>query len=192
MNRVIAAYRHLLRRFRGRVHIELTMGDITTMDVDAVVNAAKASLLGGGGVDGAIHAAGGPAILKDCKALRAYQYPNGLPVGEAVVTTAGRMHADWVIHTVGPVYDPAKNQSALLRSCYTSALAVADNLGARTIAFPLISAGVYGWPIGDAIHQALAAIRAAKTSVETVWLVLYDESTYRQACSIYLDRHFRV
>lgn len=181
------------RWFRRPVRLELAVGDITKFPVDAIVNAAKASLLGGGGVDGAIHAAGGPAILKQCKALRAYQYPNGLPIGEAVVTTAGHMLARHVIHTVGPDRRIGQVDPALLRACYTNSLKLADNLGARTIAFPLISAGVYGWPVGDAIHQALAAIRSARPShVKTVWLVLYDESTYRQACSIYLDRHFQV
>jgi O-acetyl-ADP-ribose deacetylase (regulator of RNase III) len=163
------------------VQIELVEGDITEQAVDAIVNAANSSLLGGGGVDGAIHRKGGPTILEECRALRATRYPDGLPAGEAVATTAGNLAARWVIHTVGPVYDPARDQSATLRSCYTRSLAVADELGAASVAFPLISAGAYGWPLGDAIGQALGALRGAGTAVEEARLVLFGMQTFAAA-----------
>jgi O-acetyl-ADP-ribose deacetylase len=169
------------------VRIELVQGDITEQAVDAIVNAANSSLLGGGGVDGAIHRKGGPAIVEECRALRASRYPDGLPAGEAVATTAGDLAARWVIHTVGPVYDPVREQSASLRSCYTSSLAVADELGAATVAFPLVSAGAYGWPLGDAIGQALAALRAADTSVAEARLVLFGDETFATAQRILDD-----
>ncbi|WP_448626721.1 O-acetyl-ADP-ribose deacetylase [Geodermatophilus sp. URMC 64] len=136
-------------------------GDLTEADVDVVVNAANPGLLGGGGVDGAIHAAGGPAILAECRALKE-RLPGGrLPRGEAVATTAGRLPARWVVHTAGPIWSATQDRSAVLRSCYTSSLRVADGLGARTVAFPAISAGVYGWPLDDAARQAVAAVRSA-------------------------------
>ena len=156
-------------------------GDITAQQVDAVVNAANSSLLGGGGVDGAIHAAGGPEILAECRALRSSTYSSGLATGQSVATTAGRLPARWVIHTVGPVYSPAEDRSATLRSCYTTALAVADELGARAVAFPLISAGVYRWPLTDAVDHAIAAIRSADTSVDDVRMVLFSEEAYAAA-----------
>lgn len=161
--------------------ITLVVGDITRQKVDAIVNAAKSSLLGGGGVDGAIHLAGGPAILEECRAWRTRLPSHGLRPGLAVHTTAGNLPAEWVIHTVGPRFDADDDRSAVLRSCYTEALRVADTLGVRTVAFPLISAGVYGWPKEDAIVQALTAIRAADTKVESVRLVFFDEPTYRIA-----------
>jgi O-acetyl-ADP-ribose deacetylase len=163
------------------VRIELAQGDITEHAVDAIVNAANSSLLGGGGVDGAIHRKGGPAIVEECRALRASRYPDGLPAGDAAATTAGNLAARWVIHTVGPVYDPGRDQSATLRSCYTRSLAVADELGAATVAFPLISAGAYGWPLDDAIAQALGAMREAETGVEEARLVLFGEATFEAA-----------
>lgn len=163
------------------MRIELVEGDITAQDADAIVNAANSSLLGGGGVDGAIHRRGGPAILAECRALRASRYPDGLPAGEAVATTAGNLAAQWVIHTVGPVYDAARDQSATLRSCYTRSLAVADEVGAGVVAFPLISAGAYGWPLEDAIRQALGAMREAETSVEEARLVLFGSQTFAVA-----------
>jgi len=161
--------------------IELVVGDITTERVDAIVNAANSSLLGGGGVDGAIHRRGGPAILEECRALRAGHYGGGLPVGQAVATTAGRLPARWVIHTVGPVFSPDEDRAPLLRSCYTTSLAVAAGLGARTIAFPLISSGIYRWPKEDAVAQALAGLRAEPSTVEVARLVLFDEETLRIA-----------
>ena len=137
-------------------------GDITQQNVDAVVNAANRSLLGGGGVDGAIHRAGGPAIL---------------PTGEAVATTAGDLPASWVIHTVGPVYGRDPDPPRALAACHTNALRVADELGARTVAFPAISTGAFGYPVAEAAPIAVAAVRAANTSVDEVRFVLFDEAT---------------
>ena len=161
--------------------IDFVVGDLTQQDVDAIVNAANTSLLGGGGVDGAIHRKGGPAILEECRALRASRYGRGLPVGQAVATTAGRLPARWVIHTVGPVFSAGEDRAPLLRSCYTTSLAIAAGLGARSIAFPLISSGVYRWPKDDAAAQALTALHAEPTTVEVARLVLFDDSAYRAA-----------
>ncbi|MFB7330192.1 O-acetyl-ADP-ribose deacetylase [Streptomyces adustus] len=158
--------------------ITLVRGDITRQSVDAVVNAANSSLLGGGGVDGAIHRRGGPAILEDCRRLRASQYGKGLPTGQAVATTAGELDARWVIHTVGPVWSSGEDRSALLASCYRESLRVADELGARTVAFPAVSTGIYGWPMDDGARIAVQTVRAADTSVEEVRFVLFDESAY--------------
>lgn len=160
-------------------HLELLAGDITRVPADAVVNAANSSLLGGGGVDGAIHRAGGPAILRECRALRAERFPDGLPTGQAVATGAGDLPARWVIHTVGPVY--GRQGGDLLADCYRNCLAVADTLGARTVAFPLISAGAYGWPREEAIRTAVDTLRGTATSVETATLVLFDADTLRLA-----------
>jgi len=156
------------------VKLELVQGDITAQRVDAIVNAANSSLLGGGGVDGAIHRKGGPAILAECRALRASRYERGLPTGQAVATTAGNLPARWVIHTAGPVYSRTEDRSALLRDCYANALRVADELGAASVAFPLISSGIYGWPAEDAVRQALTALRGARTRVGHALLVLYS------------------
>ena len=167
------------------MRIELVTGDITAEQVDAVVNAANSSLLGGGGVDGAIHRKGGPAILDECRALRANQYGRGLPVGQAVATTAGRLPARWVIHTVGPVFSSDVDRAPLLRSCYRTSLTVAADLGARSIAFPLISSGVYRWPKEDAVLQALTALYAEPTRVDVIRLVLFDEQTRHTAEHVY-------
>jgi O-acetyl-ADP-ribose deacetylase (regulator of RNase III) len=164
-----------------RVRIELVEGDITAQAVDAIVNAANSTLLGGGGVDGAIHRRGGPAILEECKALRASRYPAGLPAGDAVATTAGHLPARWVIHTVGPVYSAGLDLSDTLRSCYRRSIAVADELGATSVAFPLISSGAFGWPLEDAIRQALGALGEVETSVEEARLVLFGAETFRAA-----------
>ncbi|MEU0385498.1 O-acetyl-ADP-ribose deacetylase [Streptomyces chartreusis] len=164
--------------------IELVQGDITRESVDAVVNAANSSLLGGGGVDGAIHRRGGPAILAECRKLRASRYGKGLPTGQAVATTAGDLDARWVIHTVGPVFSRTEDRSALLASCYRESLRVADELGARTVAFPAISTGVYGWPMDDGARVALETVRAADTAVEEVRFVLFDEQAY----AVFADR----
>lgn len=158
------------------MQINLIAGDITRQRVDAIVNAANHTLLGGGGVDGAIHRAGGKTILEECKRIRANRYPEGLPTGESVATTAGDLPARWVIHTVGPTWAKTKDKSELLRSCYTTSLALADELGADSVAFPLISSGVYRWPKDDAVRQALRAIRSSGTSVADVTLVLFTES----------------
>jgi O-acetyl-ADP-ribose deacetylase (regulator of RNase III) len=148
-------------------NITLIMGDITEQHVDAIVNAANSSLLGGGGVDGAIHRGGGPEILEECRALRASRYGSGLPAGQAVATTAGRLPARWVIHTVGPVWSDTEDRSGTLASCYRESLRVADELGARTVAFPAISTGVYRWPLDDAARIALTAVRDTRTEVVT-------------------------
>ena len=158
--------------------ITLVRGDITEQHVDAVVNAANSSLLGGGGVDGAIHRKGGPAVLEDCRRLRAGHYGGGLATGQAVATTAGRLDARWVVHTVGPVWSREEDRSALLASCYRESLRVADGLGARTVAFPAISTGVYGWPMDDGARIALETVRATETAVEEVRFVLFDEPAH--------------
>ncbi|MCF0092447.1 O-acetyl-ADP-ribose deacetylase [Micromonospora sp. MH99] len=164
------------------MEITLVEGDITAQRVDAVVNAANSSLFGGGGVDGAIHRRGGPTILAECRALRASRYGRGLPTGQAVATTAGELPARWVIHTVGPVWSGTEDRSPLLRDCYANSLRVADELGAATVAFPLISAGIYGWPVDDAVRQALSVLRsAAPATVTEARLVLFGADTHATA-----------
>ena len=158
--------------------IEVVQGDITAQDVDAIVNAANPSLLGGGGVDGAIHRAGGPDILAECRQVRADRYPDGLPTGQAVATTAGRLSAQWVIHTVGPIYASVDDPAALLTSCHVESLRVADELGARTVAFPAISCGVYGYPVTEAAPIAVGTVRSTPTSVDLVRFVLFDSATF--------------
>ena len=158
------------------MEITVVEGDITKQDVDAVVNAANNAMRGGGGVDGAIHRAGGPAILEDC--IR--RFPQGLATGDAGWTTAGELAAQWVIHVVGPNRRAGQTDRSLLTSCYSRALDVADELGARTVAFPLVSAGVYGWPKDDAIAAALEVFRAAETGVQEARLVAFDHTTYEQ------------
>lgn len=160
------------------VRITLVQGDITAEKADAIVNAANSSLLGGGGVDGAIHRRGGPEILAACEDLRRSHYGKGLPTGRAVATTAGRLPAGHVIHTVGPVWSREEDRSDLLASCYRESLRVADGLGARTVAFPAISTGIYGWPMDDGARIAVATVRAAATQVEEVRFVLFDEKAY--------------
>jgi O-acetyl-ADP-ribose deacetylase (regulator of RNase III) len=155
----------------------LLRGDITQQEVDAVVNAANGSLLGGGGVDGAIHRRGGPAILEACREVRRTTWPVGLPTGEAVATTGGDLPARWVIHTVGPVYAASPDPASELAACHTNALRVADEVGAHTVAFPAISTGVYGYPPEEAAPVALAAVAGATTEVEEVRFVLFDEDT---------------
>ncbi|MFF0544351.1 O-acetyl-ADP-ribose deacetylase [Nocardia thailandica] len=150
-------------------------GDITTQEVDVVVNAANSSLLGGGGVDGAIHRRGGPAILAECRALRAGHLGRGLKTGQAVATTAGDLPARWVVHTVGPVWSDTEDRSDLLASCYRESLRVAGELGAATVAFPAISTGVYRWPIDDGARIAVAAVRASAGAIEQVRFVLFDD-----------------
>jgi O-acetyl-ADP-ribose deacetylase (regulator of RNase III) len=154
-------------------------GDLTEQEVDAIVNAANGSLMGGGGVDGAIHRAGGPTILEECKQLRATDWPDGLPTGQAAATTGGRLPARWVIHTVGPVYAETEDRSALLASCHIESLRVADELGARTVAFPAISTGVYGYPVDEAAPVAIGAVRGAETNVQEVRFVLFGRDAYQ-------------
>lgn len=159
-------------------HLTLVQGDITEQDVDAVVNAANSSLLGGGGVDGAIHRKGGPDILSECRELRASRYGTGLPTGQAVATTAGRLPARWVIHTVGPVHSRQEDRSGLLASCHRESLGVARELGARTVAFPAISTGVYRWPVADAARIAVRTLRAEGEGFDELRLVLFDRDSY--------------
>jgi O-acetyl-ADP-ribose deacetylase (regulator of RNase III) len=158
--------------------IVLVQGDITEQRVDGLVNAANSTLMGGGGVDGAIHRKGGPAILDACRRLRAERYPDGLPTGQAAATPAGRLLARWVIHTVGPVYSSAEDRSALLASCHLESLGVADTLGCQTVAFPAISTGIYGYPLDLAAPVAIAAVERARTQVAEVRFVLYDWTAY--------------
>jgi O-acetyl-ADP-ribose deacetylase len=158
--------------------IRFVQGDITEQQADAVVNAANHSLLGGGGVDGAIHRRGGPEILAECRRLRETRFPDGLPTGEAVATTAGRLPARWVIHTVGPTYAKTKDKSHLLAACFRNSLAVADELGAATVAFPAISTGVYRWPVDDAARIAVETVRGTTTKVREVIFVLFDQAAY--------------
>jgi len=156
--------------------MELTVvrGDITDQHVDAVVNAANRRMRGGGGVDGAIHSAGGREILEDCIA----RFPDGLPTGQAGWTTAGRLPARWVIHVVGPNFTAGERDRGLLTSCYANALHVADELGARTVALPLVSAGIYGWPREDAVDAAVDTLRGTPTQVEEARLVAFGDATY--------------
>jgi O-acetyl-ADP-ribose deacetylase (regulator of RNase III) len=160
------------------MRIRLVKGDITEERVDAVVNAANSSLLGGGGVDGAIHRKGGPEILDECRKLRASHYGGGLPTGQAVATTAGRLPARWVIHTVGPVYSATEDRSGRLASCYRESLRVADELDLESIAFPAVSAGIYGWPVADAARIAVETVRATPTKISDVRFVLFTPDVY--------------
>lgn len=157
--------------------IKIEPGDITQVDVDAVVNAANSSLLGGGGVDGAIHRVGGPQILVETKKLRETVLPDGLPAGQAVATTAGNLSARWVIHTVGPVYSSSEDRSAILASAYCESLRIADELGARTVAFPAISAGVYGWPLDDAARIAVETVVESDTDITVIFVPFGPDAT---------------
>ena len=161
------------------VVVDLVEGDITQQGTDAIVNAANSSLFGGGGVDGAIHRAAGPTLLDECRRIRAEVWPRGLPTGRAVATHGGSLRAKWVIHTVGPVYSTSPDPIAELAACHASSLAVADELGAATVAFPAISTGVYGYPLPEAARVALDAVRSAATRVERVLFVLFGREAYR-------------
>jgi O-acetyl-ADP-ribose deacetylase (regulator of RNase III) len=154
--------------------VTVVEGDITQQQVDAVVNAANRAMRGGGGVDGAIHRAGGPEVLEDCRR----RFPRGLATGDAGWTTAGLMPARWVIHVVGPNYTAGERDRSLLTSCYSRALAVADELGASTVAFPLVSAGVYGWPLDDAVAAAVDTLRATPTDVTEARVVAFGRRTF--------------
>ena len=151
-------------------NLTIVRGDITQVNADAIVNAANRRMRGGGGVDGAIHRAGGPEILADC--IR--RFPHGMATGDAGYTTAGRLPASWVIHTVGPNYTAGERDPELLVSCYRRSLEVADELGATSIAFPLVSAGVYGWPLQDAADIAVRTISTARTQVERAEIVAFS------------------
>lgn len=152
--------------------VTVVRGDITRQHVDAVVNAANRAMRGGGGVDGAIHAAGGPAVLADCVA----RFPNGLATGDAGWTTAGDLPARWIIHVVGPNHRAGETDRGLLESCYRRALEVADELGAESIAVPLVSAGIYGWPLDDAVDVAVTVLRTAESSVRDARIVAFDDA----------------
>lgn len=175
----------------GRVAV--IVGDITRQDVDAIVNAANSSLLGGGGVDGAIHRAGGPAILDDCREIRRTQYPQGLPAGEAVITTAGNLSARYVIHTVGPIYGHHGGREAeLLAACYKNSLLLATQHALTSIAFPAISTGVYGYPQAEAAtvsSQAIGDFLAIDNLLNEVWLVFFKQS---DAQAFLANQRFRV
>ncbi|MFJ5230662.1 O-acetyl-ADP-ribose deacetylase [Kitasatospora sp. NPDC088391] len=160
--------------------ITLVQGDITEQQVDVVVNAANSSLLGGGGVDGAVHRRGGPEILAECRRLRAGHLGKGLAVGTAVATTAGRLPARWVVHTVGPVFRPEDRaaRAEQLASCYRESLRIAVGLGARTVAFPAISAGIFGWPLDDAARIALTTAVEVGPDLDEVRFVLFGAESY--------------
>ncbi len=158
--------------------IVLLEGDLTTQSVDAIVNAANRSLMGGGGVDGAIHRAGGPSILAGCEEIRRTTFPDGLPTGRAVATGGGDLPARWVIHTVGPVYAASPDPAGELAACHTESLRIADELGARTIAFPAISTGVFGYPVEEAAGVAIGAVRGAQTEVQEVRFVLFGREAF--------------
>jgi O-acetyl-ADP-ribose deacetylase (regulator of RNase III) len=177
------------------VTITAVLGDITQQRVDAIVNAANRRMRGGGGVDGAIHRAGGPEVLADC----VVRFPHGLATGDAGYTTAGRLPANWVIHTVGPNHAAGERDPDLLASCYRRSLQVADELGARSVAFPLVSAGVYGWPLRDAVRIAVRTLLSTETGVEEVRVVAVDEdvrdlvqSTITQRMGVNLIESVRV
>jgi O-acetyl-ADP-ribose deacetylase len=156
-----------------------TTGDITAVRADVIVNAANSSLLGGGGVDGAIHRRGGPAILEACRELRRTRYPQGLPAGEAVLTTAGNLPAQFVAHTVGPVWGRDEPAAGLLASCYRTCLLLADAQGLESIAFPAISTGAYGYPkdrAAEVASEAIAAVLATTRSIRSVQLVFFAQS----------------
>jgi O-acetyl-ADP-ribose deacetylase (regulator of RNase III) len=171
----------------GRVLIKV--GDITKEDVDAIVNAANGTLMGGGGVDGAIHRAGGPAILEACKEIRRTQYPDGLPTGQAVITTAGKMTVKHVIHTVGPVYGRGgKDKAELLAACYRNSLMLATENGLASIAFPAISTGVYSYPLNEAANVSSRAIDqflSTDQSLKEVRLVFFGAAD----AEVFLKHH---
>ncbi len=154
------------------MEIEARTGDITSLNVDAIVNAANSSLLGGGGVDGAIHRAAGPELIEACRPL------GGCPTGDAKTTPGFRLPAAWVIHTVGPVWRGGSHgEAALLASCYRRAMEEADRVGAKTVAFPAISTGVYGYPKEQAAEVAVSTLQALESAVEKVVLVGFDEQS---------------
>ena len=162
------------------MRLTVVEGDIVAQDVDAIVNAANRAMRGGGGVDGAIHAAAGRGLLDEC----VERFPHGLGTGQAGWTTGHRLAARWVIHVVGPNYRAGERDRSLLESCYRNALAVADELGAATVAFPLVSAGIYGWPRDDAIRAAVDTLRATATTVDEVRIVTFGRETYRAVTAV--------
>lgn len=168
--------------------LSVVVGDITAMDIDAVVNAANSTLLGGGGVDGAIHRAAGPQLLAACETIRRTTLKEGLSAGKAIATTAGDLPAKWVIHTVGPVYSISEDLSHVLASAYTESLYSARYLGARTVAFPAISTGAYSWPLADAARIAVEAVHSLTAElgadIDEVIFVAFDaraETAFQEA-----------
>lgn len=165
------------------MQIRCKQGDITLEQVDAVVNAANSTLLGGGGVDGAMHRAAGPTLLQECRRIRSARWHDGLPVGEAVATGAGQMPAQWVIHTVGPNRHRGQDDPASLASCFRRSLEVAQEIGAATVAFPAISAGVYGWDPAQVADIAVSTVRSSSSAVPDVLevrFVLFSDEVLEQ------------
>ena len=164
------------------VKIRLVQGDITEEEVEAIVNAANPSLMGGGGVDGAIHKVGGPKILEECKKIRQTRYPNGLPTGESVITSGGNLKASYVIHTVGPIWrGGGEGEAMLLGNAYRNSLKTAVDNGLRTVAFPSISTGAYGYPIEKAVNVAVNSVKAfleENNSLYEVIFVLFSDQDY--------------
>jgi O-acetyl-ADP-ribose deacetylase (regulator of RNase III) len=171
----------------GKATVRLVRGDITAMETDAIVNAANSSLMGGGGVDGAIHRRGGPKILEECKRIRATEWPQGLPTGKAVITSGGNLKAKHVIHTVGPVWRGGnRGEPELLAQAYQNSLRLAMAEGLKSVAFPSISTGAYGYPVEDACHVALKAVKEfleKEDNLDEVVFVLFSES----ALEVYSD-----
>jgi len=174
----------------GKTKLSLIRGDITQQETEAIVNAANTTLLGGGGVDGAIHRAGGSSILEECKEIRAKQ--GGCPTGEAVITRGGELKAKYVIHTVGPIWSGGKrNENALLRNAYKNSLTLAKNKGIRSLSFPSISTGAYGFPTERAAHIALSAVRdfLKEYTFEEVRFVLFSERDLKTYEAAWSDRY---
>jgi O-acetyl-ADP-ribose deacetylase (regulator of RNase III) len=167
----------------GKATVRLVRGDITEMETDAIVNAANSSLMGGGGVDGAIHRRGGPKILEECKKMRATEWPQGLPTGKAVITGAGNLKAKHVVHTVGPVWRGGnRGEPELLAQAYQNSLRLAASKGLKTVAFPSISTGAYGYPVEDACGVALEAVKEfleKEDNLDEVVFVLFSESAFK-------------
>jgi O-acetyl-ADP-ribose deacetylase (regulator of RNase III) len=166
----------------GRAVLQLIRGDITDVEADAIVNAANSKLMGGGGVDGTIHRRGGPRILEECKKIRATEWPEGLPTGKAVITSGGNLKAKNVIHTVGPVWRGGNHgEAALLAQAYQNSLKLAAFKGLKTIAFPSISAGAYGYPVEDASRVAVKTVKeflAKEDKLDKVIFVLFSDHAF--------------
>jgi O-acetyl-ADP-ribose deacetylase (regulator of RNase III) len=171
----------------GKARIRLVQGDITNIETDAIVNAANSSLMGGGGVDGAIHRRGGPKILEECKRIRATEWPQGLPTGKAVITSGGNLKANHVIHTVGPIWRGGNHgEPERLAQAYQNSLRLAVAKGLKTVAFPSISTGVYGYPVENACLIALKTVKEFlqnEDGLDEVVFVLFSES----ALEVYAD-----
>lgn len=165
------------------MRLTVVEGDIVAQHVDAIVNAANRAMRGGGGVDGAIHAAAGRGLLEEC----VERFPDGLETGQAGWTTGHRLPARWVIHVVGPNYRAGERDRSLLESCYRNALAVADELGAATVAFPLVSAGIYGWPREDAVRAAVDTLRSTVTDVAEARIVTFGPQNHQIVTAATVD-----